>query len=148
MDELSVELLTKERAAQMWPTLEPLVNAACRGNKIANREMDASHVLMAIQLDKAAMFVGSVDKQPACVLVIQFFEINGHKGADVMALAGRRVLRFKAAFWEPILIWLKANDIEFLDAYTPTDRAEVYLRKFGFTESCAYVRMNLGVGHE
>lgn len=148
MSELSIELLSKERAVQLWPTLEPLVDAACKGNKIANQEMDASHVLISVQLDKAVVFVGYIDEQPACVLAIQFFEINGHKGADVMALAGRRILRFKAAYWKPILDWLRANDVEFLDAYTPTDRAEMYLKKFGFTQSCAYVRMNLGVGHE
>jgi hypothetical protein len=148
MSELSIELLTKERATQMWPTIEPLVTAACRGNKIAAGEMNATHVLLAVQLDKAVVFVGYIDERPACVLAIQFFEVNGHKGADVMALAGQRVLRFKAAFWEPILSWLRANGVEFLDAYTPTERVEIYLKKFGFTESCAYVRMNLGVGHE
>lgn len=148
MSELSIELLTKDQATQMWPALEPLITAACRGNKIAIGEMDSAHVLLAVQLDKAVVFVGYIDKQPACVLAIQFFEVNGHKGADVMALAGRRILRFKAAFWKPILSWLKANDVEFLDAYTPINRAEMYLKKFGFDESCAYVRMNLGVGHE
>lgn len=148
MNTLSIELLTKERVTELWPVLEPLLESACEGNAIAKGEMDAGHILMAVQLDKAVVFAGSVDDQITCVLALQFFEVNNHKGADVMALAGRHLLKFKAAFWEPILTWLRANEIEFLDAYTPTNRAEIYLKKFGFNESCAYVRMNLGVNHE
>jgi hypothetical protein len=148
MSILSIELLTKERVTELWPVLEPLVESACKGNTIAKGEMDAGHVLLAVQVDKAVMFAGFLDGEVTCILALQFFDVNGHKGADVMALAGRHLLRFKAAFWEPIIEWLVANDVEFLDAYTPTERAEVYLKKFGFTESCAYVRMNLGVKHE
>jgi hypothetical protein len=148
MSELSIELLSKERVTELWPALEPLVESACEGNMIAKREMDAGHVLLAVQLDKAVMFAGFADSEVACVLALQFFDANGHKGADVMALAGRSLLRFKAAFWRPIIQWLMANDVEFLDAYTPTERTEMYLKKFGFNESCAYVRMNLGEQHE
>jgi hypothetical protein len=148
MNQLTIELLTKERVTELWPVLEPLLESACEGNAIAKGEMDAGHILMAVQLDKAVVFAGSFDDQITCVLALQFFEVNKHKGADVMALAGRHLLKFKAAFWEPILTWLRANDVEFLDAYTPTNRAEIYLKKFGFDESCAYVRMNLGVNHE
>jgi hypothetical protein len=148
MTTLSIELLSKERVTELWPALEPLVESACEGNVVAKGEMDAGHVLLATQLDKAVAFAGFVDSEVKCILVLQFFEVNGHKGADVMALAGRHLLKFKAAFWEPILQWLVANDVEFLDAYTPMHRADVYLKKFGFTESCAYVRMNLGEKHE
>jgi hypothetical protein len=148
MSELSIELLTKERITEMWPVLEPLIESACNGNAIAKGEMDAGHVLLATQLDKAVMFAGFIEGQVSCVLALQFFDVNGHKGVDVMALAGRHLLRFKAAFWKPIIQWLIANDVEFIDAYTPNERADVYLRKFGFTESCAYVRMNLGDHHE
>jgi len=148
MSNMSIEMLTPERVTELWPILEPLVESACEGNVIAKGEMDAGHVLLAVQLDKAVIFVGSLHGEIACLLALQFFDANGHKGADVMALAGRQLLRFKAAFWEPILTWLKANDVEFLDAYTPTNRADIYLKKFGFSESCAYVRMNLGEHHE
>jgi len=148
MSEMSIELLTSERVTELWPEIEPLVESACNGNVVAKGEMDAGHVLLAVQLDKAVMFAGFLDSKVSCILVLQFYEVNGHKGADVMALAGRSLLRFKAAFWEPILKWLVANDVEFLDAYTPTERADVYLKKFGFTESCAYVRMNLGEKYE
>lgn len=148
MTTLTIELLSKERVTEVWSELEPLLESACEGNVIAKGEMDAGHILLATQMDKAVVFAGSVDGKITCVLALQFFTINGHKGADVMALAGRHLLKFKAAFWEPILQWLRVNEVEFLDAYTPTDRADVYLRKFGFTDTCAYVRMNLGESHE
>jgi hypothetical protein len=148
MNAMSIELLTKERVVELWPELEPLVESACNGNVVAKGEMDAGHVLMCTQIDKAVMFAGFLDGKVACLLALQFFDVNGHKGADVVALAGQHLLKFKAAFWKPILAWLAANEVEFLDAYTPTNRANVYLKKFGFTESCAYVRMKLGENHE
>lgn len=144
MTDLTIEMLSKERVVALWAELEPMVEDACEGNVIAQAEMDAGHVLMATQVDKAVMFAGFIEGKVACLLCLQFFEINGHKGADVMVMAGKHLLRFKAAFWQPIIEWLKANQFEFLDAYTPTNRAEVYMKKFGFTDVCAYVRMNLG----
>lgn len=148
MSAMSIELLTKDRTIELWPTLEPLVKMACEGNVIAKGEMDPKHVLLAVLTDKAVMFVMNMDERISCVLALQFFEVNGLKGADVMALGGRRLLRFKAAYWQTILDWLTANGIEFLDAYTPTDRADIYIKKFGFTQACAYIRMQLGDRHE
>jgi len=148
MSVMSFEMQTREQAVELWPTIEPLVRSACEGNAIAKGEMDSLHVLSALVKNNAVLFVGRIDDSIACVLVIQFFEVNGRKGADVMTLAGRRLLRFKAHYWKPVLEWLTANGIEFLDAYTPTDRAEVYMKKFGFTQACAYIRMELGDSHE
>jgi hypothetical protein len=69
---------------------------------------------------------------------------NGHKGADLIALAGKHLIAFKRRYWKSIIEWLKANEIEFLDAYVPAERAMLYTNKFGFDKSCAYMRMSLG----
>jgi hypothetical protein len=69
--------------------------------------------------------------------------MNGRRGADVMALAGRGLMRFKAAYWDIILEWLRANKVEFLDAYAPERLAKIYMNRFGFNKSCSYVRMTL-----
>jgi hypothetical protein len=52
-------------------------------------------------------------------------------------------MKFKAAYWDTILDWLRANGVQFLDAYAPDRLARIYRSKFGFNKSCSYVRMSL-----
>lgn len=143
MSQMTIEMLTPERVTELWPVLEPHFDAACRGNEIAKDELDAKDIYVLAVAGLVAIFVGFEDGEPACVLGIQFNTTNGHKCADVMALAGRGLMRFKAAYWHIILEWLKANGVEFLDAYAPERLAKIYLNRFGFNKSCMYVRMAL-----
>ena len=76
-------------------------------------------------------------------LALQFTDTNGHKGAEIMAMGGRHLMRFKEAYWGLILDWLKANGCEFLDAYANERLAKIYSNKFGFDKSCTLVRMTL-----
>lgn len=140
---MTIEMLTPERVAELWPVLEPHFEAACQGNEIAKDEMDAKDIYVLAAVGMVAIFVGFEDGEPACVMGIQFNNTNGRKGADIMALAGRGLMRFKAAYWQSILDWLKANGVQFLDAYAPERLAKIYLNRFGFTKSCMYVRMAL-----
>ena len=140
---MSIEMLTPERVTELWPVLEPYFDAACKGNEIAKDELDAKDVYVLAVTGLVAIFVGFENSEPACVMGIQFNTTNGRKGADVMALAGRGLMRFKAAYWNIILDWLRANDVEFLDAYAPERLAKIYTNRFGFDKSCVYVRMSL-----
>lgn len=149
MNNMSIEMLTPSRVTDLWPALEPHFDAACRGNDIAKDELDSKDLYVLALTGLIAIFVGFEDGEPACVMGIQFNTANGHKCADVIALAGRGLMRFKAAYWHIILEWLRANDVEFLDAYAPERLAKIYMNRFGFTKSCAYVRMTLqGDKHE
>jgi len=143
MSTLSIEMLTPERVIELWPVLEPYFDAACKGNEIASDEMNAKDIYVLAVTGMVAVIVGFEDNEPACVLCIQFHNTNGRKGADVVALAGRSLLKFKAAYWRTILDWLKANGVEFLDTYVPMQRARLYMKRFGFNKSCAYIRMTL-----
>jgi hypothetical protein len=143
MPAMTVEMLTPERVTELWPVLEPYFDAACKGNEIAKDELDAKDVYVLAVVGLVAIFVGFEDGEPACVLGIQFNTANGHKCADVMALAGRGLMRFKAAYWHIIIEWLKANGVQFLDAYAPERLAKIYMNRFGFNKSCMYVRMAL-----
>ena len=141
--DMSIEMLTPERVTELWPVLEPYFDAACNGNEIAKDELDAKDIYVLAVTGLVAVFVGFENGEPACVMGIQFNTTNGRKGADVMALAGRGLMRFKAAYWNIILEWLRANDVEFLDAYAPERLAKIYTSRFGFDKSCVYVRMSL-----
>lgn len=143
MGDMSIEMLSPERVAELETALEPLFDLACEGNAIAQDEMTGKDIVQLGKEGMAAIFLGFYNGKPACVIAFQFNMTNGRKGADLIAMAGSRLLRFKAAYWPAIIEWLRINGIEFLDAYTPNSRAELYIRKFGFDKSCAYVRMNL-----
>ena len=143
MPAMTIEMLTPERVTELWPVLEPYFDDACKGNEIAKDELDAKDIYILAVTGLVAVFVGFEDGEPACVMGIQFNTTNGRKGADVMALAGRGLMRFKAAYWHIILEWLKANEVEFLDAYAPERLAKIYMNRFGFNKSCSYVRMTL-----
>lgn len=141
---LTIELLTQERAIALWPEIAPLVEKSIQGNPMSASDMDTQYVFNAICADEAVVFAGFDDDKLSTVLIIQFSEANGHKCADIIALAGRRLTSFKNLYWKPILDWLRANDVEFLDSYVPTERAMLYMNKFGFDKSCAHIRMSLG----
>jgi hypothetical protein len=143
MSTMTIEMLTPERVTELWPVLEPYFDAACKGNEVTKDELDAKDIYVLAVTGLVAIFVGFEDGEPACVMGIQFNTTNGHKCADVMALAGRGLIKFKAAYWHIILEWLKANEVEFLDAYAPERLAKIYLNRFGFNKSCTYVRMAL-----
>ena len=136
-------MLTPERVTELWPVLEPMFQSACEGNEIAKDEMDADDIRRIAEEGMCAIFVGFLNDEPSCVLALQFNITNDMKGADVLALAGRGLLQFKSAYWDIILNWLRLNEIEFLDAYIPESRVNMYKKKFGFNKSCGYVRMNL-----
>lgn len=141
MNDLTVEMVTPERAVELWPVLEPMYAAACRENNLEQMEPTVIRDLAATGM--CAVFVGFVDKAPACTVAIQFHVTNGKKGADLIAMAGQHLMTFKRLYWDTIILWLKANNVEFLDAYVPESRAEMYRKKFGFNKSCACVRMSL-----
>jgi hypothetical protein len=143
MSTLSIEMLTPERVTEMWPVLEPYFDAACNGNEIAKDELTAKDIHVLAAAGVVAVFVCFEDDDPACVFGVQFNTTNGHKCADIMALAGRNLMRFKKAYWNVILEWLRANGVKFLDAYAPERLAKIYLNRFGFNKSCMYVRMAL-----
>lgn len=144
MSELTIELLTRDRAIELWPEIAPLAEASARGNTMSASDMDAQYIFNAVMADEAVIFAGFDDGKLTTILGIQFSDANGHKCADIIAMAGRRLSMFKSRYWKPILDWLRTNDVEFLDSYVPTERAVVYMNKFGFDKSCAHIRMSLG----
>lgn len=144
MSDLGIELLTKDRAIALWPQIAPLAEQSVRGNAMSSSDMDAQYIFNAICADEAVIFAGFEEDRLTTILGIQFSDANGHKCADIIALAGRHLTMFKRRYWQPILEWLRANDVEFLDSYVPTERAMLYMNKFGFDKSCAHIRMSLG----
>ena len=141
---LTIELLTPARAAFLWSQMAPLFEQSCKSNPVGMVDIAAGDIFRLSQTDQAVIFAMFENGRVATVLAIQFNMTNGHKGADVIAMAGRNLLKFKALFWKPILEWLRANGVRYVDAYATPELAKMYTKKFGFDRSCVMVRMALG----
>jgi len=143
MEQLGIEMLTPDRVAELWAELEPLVDASCKANDFAIDTLTPEHILLSAIAGLSVVFVGLESDKPTTVLVIQFNDQDGHKGADILAMAGKSLLKFKILYWDVILDWLRANEVEFLDTYANERLAKIYMSKYGFTKSCVCVRMPL-----
>lgn len=141
--DMTIEMLTPEQVDSEWEALEPPLRASCRSNEVSSLDITPEDIRALAMAGLCVVFVGRENKLPKCVLVIQFTDVNGHKSAEVVAMGGSRLLAFKAAYWDLILGWLRANGCEFLDAYATERLARIYKSKFGFGKSCSFVRMVL-----
>jgi hypothetical protein len=139
----TVEMVTPEKATELWPLLKPMLAAACESNEISKDEFEPEDVYLLVQTGMAAMFVFYEDDVPACTVVFQFHMTGDKKGADIISMGGKNLMKFKALFWPSILQWLRANGVQFVDAYANERIAQIYKSKFGFSKSCAHVRMSL-----
>lgn len=140
---LTIEMLSPEQVDAEWAALEPMVEASCKSNEVGAMDISAEDVRRLAATGMCVLFIGRERGRPRVVVAIQFHTTNGHKGADIIAMGGSRLMKFKAAYWNLILDWLKANGCEFLDAYATERLAKIYRTKFGFDRSCVLVRMAL-----
>src|SRR6056297_352345 len=136
-------MLTAERVKELWHEIRPHIVASFSSNEIGAMTAEPDDILPLALTDMCVIFGGFRDKVLATVLVLQFNEQSGHKGADILALGGADLHRFKQEFWQVIINWLKANEVEYLDAYSNERMAKIYKAKYGFTKSCVLVRMPL-----
>jgi len=141
--DMAIAMLGAEDVDTEWPELEPLLAASCASNEVGAGDISPADIRAMALAGLCAVFAGRLQGELAFVLVLQFHTTNGRKGADVVAMGGQHLLRFKAAYWPVILDWLRANGCVFLDAYATERLAEVYRNKFGFDRSCVYMRMEL-----
>jgi len=139
----SVELLDPDKVTELWVQLEPILQEACEGNETAVYEITPLDIFGLVHADLATVFVMWEEGVIKCVLVVQFGYIFKHKYADILALAGSKLMLAKGLAWEAILDWFRANEVEFVDARTNPRFAKILQSKFGFTDSSVQVRMRL-----
>ena len=143
MTDLTIEMLSPEQVNDEWSALEPMLAASCKSNEVSQIDVTPADIKTAALSGMCVVFGVRKAKELSMVLALQFTDTNGHKGAEIMAMGGRHLMRFKDAYWNLILDWLKANGCEFLDAYANDRLAKIYMNKFGFDKSCSLVRMTL-----
>lgn len=136
-------MMTTEQVVEYWDQIGPLMEAGCQGNDIAVLEMNSNDIFQLAKDGICAVFVMWKDKSIVCALAIQFGYVMQHKYAEIVSLGGQSLTLAKSMAWEPILDWLRANEVEFVDAQTNPRFAKILLNKFGFTESSVNVRMRL-----
>lgn len=143
MTDLAIEMLSPEQVNDEWDLLEPMLEASCKSNEVGILDITPDDIRILAVTEMCVLFIGRENGTPKVIVAIQFNDTNGHKGADVIAMGGKRLMKFKDAYWNLILDWLKANGCEFLDAYANERLAKIYMSKFGFNKSCSLVRMTL-----
>lgn len=136
----AIEQLTAERTLELWPKLKPILDIACQSNEVGQTDITAEDIYLLALTEMCVIFSCTVDGEPTCLLVFQFSETNGMKSADLVAMAGQHLMKFKTLYWEHVLAWLRVNGIQFLDVYANERLAELYRKKFGFERSCVMLR--------
>lgn len=137
---MQIELLTPEQVGRLWPDVEPMMHAACMSNEIGATDLTPEGIRQSVESGMAVMFVGSDGGKPEIAMAVQFSDQGGHKSADIVAIGGSKLLRYKVAYWKAIAEWLKANGVEFVDAYASPRLAKIYAKRFGFGRSCVFLR--------
>lgn len=133
-------MLTPEGVDAEWSVINPILSAACKSNAVGALDITPDDIRTLATTNMCVLIVGREHGVIRVVIAIQFTTTNGHKGADIIAMGGSKLMVFKREYWDFILDWLKANECEFVDAYANDRLASVYTRKFGFDRSCVLVR--------
>lgn len=140
MAESIVQMLAPEQVTDMWPDLMPMFDASVKANPMAETEYVADDVHMLVLGGMASIVAVLKAGKPAFALAFQFCDTNGIKGVNIIGMGGTNLLKYKAAYWDAFLDWLRANGVQFIDAYVPTERLALYEKRMGFNKSCAFVR--------
>lgn len=138
-----IELLDHKKVQELWPQIEPLIAAVARSSSSAPDPLDMETVWHSAMHGVCRVLAFYENGELAMVLAFEFGRSKGARTATILAVAGRNLTAFKAAFWPSILAWFKENGARYVDAYAEPRLAQIYLKKFGFTETCSYVRMEL-----
>lgn len=138
-----IELLDTKRVKELWPSIEPLINRAVETSNHAPDPLDLEDIWHSAVHGVCHVLAFYDGDELAMVLAFEFGRSKGARTATILAIAGRDLTAFKAQFWPSILAWFKENGAKYVDAYAEPRLARVYLQKFGFTETCSYVRMEL-----
>lgn len=140
---MRMDMLEADDVERQWSKLLPMLQASCNSNDVGVADITPKDIRDAVRNGTCALFVGFLDDKPGCIIALQFSVTNGNKGADIVAMAGKHLMKFKDAYWDIILEWLRGNGCKFVDAYANERLASIYQKKFGFDRSCTYVRKML-----
>lgn len=138
-----IKYLTPSEVSAHWDTMAPWLEAACEANEMVAGDLTANDLYVYTQTDTAFVLGMFDDDGLGLVMIIQPSQTGNKKCADVLAIGGRRLLHFKAKYWEAIKDWLRANDFSLIDSYASERLANIYSKKFGFTKSSVVIRQEL-----
>lgn len=139
-----VELLELEQVVSMWPQIAPLIDSVPAPGGIGGAfAADSEYIRTTAVYGVSRVFAFFDGDSLAMVLVAEINTTAGEKVATLLAVAGRQLSRFKALFWADILDWFRSVGVRRVEAFAEPRLAKIYLQKFGFTDTCSYVRMAL-----
>jgi hypothetical protein len=140
---LRLEHLSPERVVELWPQIEPLIEQVIPRSQSAPNPIDTDYIRITATHGGSHILAFYVDGALDMVLSFEFTVAKSVRTATILALAGRNLLFHKMNFWPIILDWFRSAGASSVDAYAEPRLANIYMRKFGFTETSSYVRMAL-----
>lgn len=138
-----IEHLTPERIEALWPEIEKLVTQVSNIGGIVHAPVTPEYIYITSRA-KVSHILGFFDDDTLMMVLV--FELASSKNgriASILALSGKNLMKFKALFWQDILAWFKEAGAVAVDAGADPRLANIYMRKFGFTDICSYVSMRL-----
>ena len=132
----SLKLLYPQQAVAAWEKLEPLF--AKEGNDCSTDE-----VLTLLRDGTCGVFAYYEGAQLKLALALQFLQVGTEKHAEIFALGGEGLMRFRKAYWPYVVSWLKANKVKQLEVHGSERMLRIYRAKFGFITRHEYASMVL-----
>lgn len=139
----TIEHLTPARVEELWPEIEYLLYRVIEEDIAAPNPTTPECIRIAVQHKLNHILGVFAGGRLDLILVFEFTVVGGVRTASISVIAGRGLLRFRSEFWQDILAWFRASGARAVDAYAKPRLARIYQKKFGFGESCSYVRMAL-----
>lgn len=137
----TIEHLSPARIEELWPEIEPLLTRV--SGDYAPNSVSPEYIRESAMFGVTHLLGMFADGKLSLVAAVEFTVANKVRTASILALAGADLMRFRSEFYKDVLAWFKAAGAKAVDAYAEQRMADIYKRKFGFTQSCSYVRMAL-----
>lgn len=132
----SLELLYPQQAVAAWQTIKPLLDR--EGN-----DCPADEVFDLLQAGLCGVFVYYEDAHAKLALALKFSHVGKTKHAEIFALGGEGLMRFRKAYWPHVVSWLRANKVKQLEVHGSDRMLRIYREKFGFATRHEYASMAL-----
>ena len=132
----ALKLLYPQQAVAAWQTLKPLLDK--EGN-----DCHVDEVFELLQAGLCGVFVYYEDAQAKLALTLKFSQSGKDKHAEIFALGGEGLMRFRKAYWPYVVSWLKANKVKQLEVHGSDRMLRIYRAKFGFVTRHEYASMSL-----
>jgi hypothetical protein len=136
---LTMETPTPERAALLWPCIEPWFRRCCE--EAADGELDADDIRRLHAAGRCALFLGMEDEEVKIALAVEFIPYPKFTAANIFAIGGTGLFRREALrYWDEILARFRAAGVKAVDAWVGDGMRRLIEKRLGFKKTYNHLR--------